>query len=90
MDHLERAQDTVKGFSGKAADLQLAQTYAAVALAEGVREIVAKLALISSKLDALLGQGQGQDKAAEVEADIAKAEASAVKPKVAQRKASQK
>ena len=79
MDHLERAQDTLKGFSGKAADLQLAQTYAAVALAEGVREIVAKLALINSKLDALLGQGQGQDKAAEVEA-------SEVKPRPAKKK----
>ena len=90
MDHLERAQDTLKGFSGKAADLQLAQTYAAVALAEGVREIVAKLGLLNSNLGSLLGQGQGQDAAAKAEADVAKAEASVVKPKVAQRKASQK
>ena len=90
MDHLERAQDILKGFSGRATDLQLAQTYAAVALVEEVHDITRKLALISSKLDALLGQGQGQDKAAEAETDVAKAEASVVKPKAAQRKASQK
>ena len=90
MDYLDEAKQIMGGYSGRASDLDCAQAHAAIALVEAMHDITRKLALISSKLDALLGQDQGQDKAAEAEADVAKAEASVVKPKAAPRKASQK
>ena len=90
MDYLDEAKQIMGGYSGRASDLDHAQTYAAIALVEAMQDITRKLGLINSKLDSLLGQGQGQDKAAEAEADVAKAEASAAKPRAAQRKASQK
>ena len=90
MDYLDEAKQIMGGYSGRASDLDCARAYAAIALVEAMHDITRKLALINSKLDALLGQGQGQDKAAEAEADVAKAETSAVKPKATQRKTSQK
>ena len=90
MDYLDEAKQIMGGYSGRASDLDCARAYAAIALVEAMQDITHKLALISSKLDALLGQGLGQGKAAEAEADVAKAEASVVKPKATQRKTSQK
>lgn len=72
MDYLQEAKDKMSKYSGKVADLQVAAVYVGIAQADRMDKLIAELGVLTSKVDALLKQGQPEAKTA--------------KPKVVRRK----